>query len=280
MSDPYGEPRFAIIGAGGYIAPRHMRAIRDVGGTLVAACDTHDSVGVLDQYAMDCRFFSDERPFFAFVKSAAIDYVSVCSPNHLHRRHIAAALAAGCNVICEKPLVLSVAELDEVLELERRHERSVYTILQLRLHPAVAALRSAGVVKLEYNTPRGDWYSQSWKGDAAKSGGLLFNIGVHAFDVLLHMFGGVRSSALASLAPTASAGTLTLERATVEWSISLDRNRPPRRLLDVDGTLIDLGLSFSDLHSSVYRRILSAGEFRAAEARPAVALLEELRNHG
>jgi UDP-N-acetyl-2-amino-2-deoxyglucuronate dehydrogenase len=259
---------FALIGAAGFVAPRHLQAIRDTGGRLVAAADPHDSVGVLDRFFPEVRYFPEFERLDRHLEklrrgpeSARVHWVSICSPNYLHDAHVRLALRIGADAICEKPLVISPWNLDQLAALEAESGRRVYTVLQLRLHPAVEALRakldpsplppsrngkgekesSASVappllagegvggrgslrhdVELTYVTGRGSWYLQSWKGDAERSGGVAMNIGVHFFDLLLWLFGPVRAAAVHDSGPTRMAGTLELERARVRWLLSVD----------------------------------------------------------
>src|SRR5687768_8395214 len=232
---------FVLIGAGGYIAPRHMRAIRDTGNNLLAALDKHDSVGILDSYFPDADFFIEFERFDRHIEKLKrqgthIDYVTVCSPNYLHDAHIRFGLRIGADVICEKPVVLNPWNLDALMEIEKETGRHVYTILQLRLHPSVISMREKikngpadkkYKVDLRYITSRGHWYHTSWKGDISKSGGIATNIGVHFFDMLLWLFGPVLENTVARHDPTTAAGTLELEKASVSWFLSIDANNLP-----------------------------------------------------
>ncbi len=289
---------FAVIGVGGYIAPRHLEAIRDLGHKVVVAFDTNDSVGIIDRYFPDCSFFTDfERfeSFFDSLKGSAeqIDYVSICSPNYLHSSHIKFALSHGSHAICEKPLVLSITELDEVSKYERLYHRRVFTVLQLRVHDAIMALakkvrseeKKHYNVDLDYITPRGSWYLESWKGDVKKSGGLSTNIGVHFFDMLTWIFGQPVASEVLDLTPTFESGKLQLERATVSWRLSVDRallpsSGTPRntfRSLKIDGEEFEFSEGFTDLHKRVYMEILSGNGYGVEAARPAIAIVEGIR---
>src|SRR4029077_20753123 len=228
---------FAITGVAGYIAPRHLKAIQDTGNRLVAAADPHDAVGVLDRFAFDVRFFSEIERFDRHLEKlrrgpaeSRVDFVSVCSPNHLHDSHIRLALRAGANVICEKPLVINPWNLDALQEIERETGRSVRTVLQLRVHPQLIALRDRlrkepakrPDVRLTYITARGSWYDVSWKGHDDRSGGIVTNIGIHFFDLLLWLFGGAGKCEVHMRAARRAAGYIELERSRVRWFLSAD----------------------------------------------------------
>lgn len=278
-------PTFALLGAAGFVAPRHVDAVHAVGGRLVAACDPHDAVGVLDRYGEQVEFHLGKLGEFTFPRT---DYVVVATPNDLHVKHACVAMSAGANVICEKPVALDVAGVDHMRTVEERTGRRVWPLLQLRLHPAVLAWRErtrTGFrhrVSVDYITPRGPWYAQSWKGDAARSGGLATNLGVHLFDLLIFLFGDV-----VSIGPVATedglrsrwmSGSLELGQADVEWSLA-SVGPEARRVLTIDGEQIDLSDGFTGLHTAVYREILAGRWYGLADARPAVALCEFLRTH-
>jgi len=287
--------RFGIVGAAGYVAPRHMRAIRDVDGCLVAALDPSDSVGVLDMYAPDCQFFTSPERFDRHIEhlrlsGRGLDFLTVCSPNHLHDAHIRLGLRSDADVICEKPLVLTPGNLDALEESERRSGRRVYTILQLRHHADVGALyeavrasnRSDYRVELEYITPRGPWYDQSWKGDVEKSGGITTNIGIHFFDLLLHLFGAAEHFEIGLHDERNSSGVLKCERAEVRWQLSIDSSQletqePGRRSLKVDDRELDLSSGFEELHTASYRQILAGNGFGIETARHSVELAYRIR---
>jgi UDP-N-acetyl-2-amino-2-deoxyglucuronate dehydrogenase len=293
-----GPPtRFALLGAAGFVAPRHLKAMRDVNGTLMAAMDPCDSVGVLDRYFPDAPFFSDEEAFWQALArdSDPPRYVAVCTPSHLHARQVERALRMGISVMCEKPLALSCAGLDRLERAEGTAGARAHTILQLRMHPAIVELRrklhevSPGTpcrVRVTYITPRGPWYDASWKGDHEKSGGIVMNIGVHVLDLLLWLFGPVEAHETHSISRHQAAGELRLERAHVTWLLSIDQRDAPGvigsaaaracRKLEIDGTVIELSDGFEDLHSEVYRRTLAGGGFRISDARPAIELIERL----
>lgn len=291
---------FALTGVAGFIAPRHMKAIVDNGHQVVAGCDPHDAVGVLDRYSFDVRFFTEFERFDRHLEKLRrgpeqkrVHYVSVCSPNYLHDAHIRLALRIGADAICEKPVVIKPWNLDALQELELETGRRVYTVLQLRLHPALRALKEQldrdprhHEVELTYITSRGRWYDVSWKGNAERSGGLAANIGIHFFDLLIWLFGGVTASDVHLSEPRRMAGSLTLKRATVRWYLSADRNDLPAntppgqttfRSIEVDGTAIEFTDGFTDLHSRVYEEVLAGRGFGLDEARPSIELVDRIR---
>jgi len=298
---------FAIIGAGGFVAPRHLAAIRDTGNRLVAATDPNDSVGVLDRYFPDVRFFTEIERFDRFLEKLRrrgeeerAHFVSVCSPNYLHDAHVRLAMRLHADAICEKPLVVSPWNLDQLVELEAEYGRRVYTVLQLREHPALLALRaritggaSAATgrkhdVVLTYVTRRGPWYFVSWKGSPEKSGGVAMNIGVHFFDLLGWLFGKVEASAVHLAEPARMAGSLELERARVRWFLSvdgqdlpagsLDSGRPAFRSLTLDGEEVEFSEGFADLHTRVYAGVLAGRGYGIEDARPSIELVHRLRH--
>lgn len=293
---------FALTGAAGYIAPRHYKAIHETGNRLIAAVDPHDSVGILDQYFPDTAFFTEFERFDRHLERCRrgpedqrVHYVSICSPNHLHDAHIRLALRIGADAICEKPLVLNPWNLDALAELEAEYERSIYTILQLRVHPSLIALRDQLLatpndrrqVKLRYITSRGTWYRYSWKGNVSRAGGIATNIGIHFFDLLMWFFGGVRRIELEQSEDTKMGGKLELERADVDWFLSIDRNdlpdatrehAPTYRSITVDGEEVEFSAGFRDLHTVVYERVLAGGGFTIDDARPSIELVHTLRS--
>jgi UDP-N-acetyl-2-amino-2-deoxyglucuronate dehydrogenase len=290
---------FALIGAAGYIAPRHMRAIRDVGGDLRVAFDPKDSVGIIDSYFPEARFFVEFERFDRHMDklrraNEKVDYVSVCSPNYLHDAHVRFGLRSDADVICEKPLVLNPWNLDGLVDAAQRAGRRVHSILQLRLHPAIRALREKVAASnrnhdldLTYITSRGRWYHVSWKGDDGKAGGIATNIGVHFFDMLAYVFGSVQSSALHVRTPERAAGYLELERARVRWFLSISRDDLPAerkpgqttwRSISIDGEEFEFSDGFTDLHTESYRAILDGQGFGIDECRPSIALTSALRN--
>lgn len=292
---------FALIGAGGYIAPRHMEAIKSLGHNLVAAVDANDSVGILDRYFPDARFFTDFERFESFLEQQAasggakVDYVSICSPNYLHASHIKAAFRLGAHAICEKPLVLTTAELTDLAAAEKRFDRRLYTVLQLRVHDAIIDLKkrveASGKqmhdIDLQYFTSRGNWYHESWKGEVTKSGGLSTNIGVHFFDMLTWIFGAAKEATLTQKSATTEAGVLKLERANVKWLLSIDREQIPAaakaagkttyRSLKIDGSEFEFSEGFTELHNRVYKDILAGKGYGLEHARTAIEIVEKLR---
>jgi len=294
---------FALTGVAGYVAPRHLRAIHETGHALVAAVDPHDSVGILDRYFPGAAFFTEIERFDRHLEKLRrapeeqrVEVVSVCSPNHLHDAHVRLALRVGADAICEKPLVLNPWNLDVLEALAEEYGRSVYTVLQLRVHPSLVELRerlrAEGAngrrhrVRLSYVTSRGTWYRYSWKGDPQKSGGLATNIGIHFFDLLLWLFGDVVRSEVHLAEPERTAGVLELQRADVQWFLSIDRNdlpapvrgvQPTFRSITVDGEEVEFSGGFRDLHTLVYERTLAGEGFGIADARPSIELVHRIR---
>lgn len=302
---------FALLGAAGYIAPRHLQAMRDVGGRLVAAADPHDAVGRLDAMGFDVRYFPETERFDRFlykrhrgVNGSPVDYVSVCTPNYLHDAHVRLALRNGAHAICEKPLVVNPWNLDQLEELEQETGRRVFTVLQLRLHPSLVAVKrrledevrlaeAAGrpsprhQVDLTYITSRGAWYDVSWKGQPEKSGGVSVNIGIHFFDLLLWLFGPCRETYVHLSEPRRMAGRLELERADVRWRLSVNHTELPGqaatagrttyRSLTLDGAEVEFSEGFADLHTEVYRATLAGRGFTIADARPSIELTYRIR---
>lgn len=293
---------FALIGAAGFVAPRHLKAIRDTGNRLVAATDPHDSVGVLDQYFLEARFFPEIERFDRHIEKLRrgpaderVEYVSICSPNYLHDAHVRLALRLGCHAICEKPVVINPWNLDQLEALAGEHGRRVCTVLQLRQHPAVLALRGRLAddavrrheVTLRYVTGRGPWYHVSWKGREERSGGLAANIGIHFFDVLVWLFGPAEASRVHVRTAQRVAGTLELQRARVRWLLSVDVGDLParpapgqpltHRSLTLDGAEVEFSEGFGDLHTRVYEDVLAGGGVSLAEARPSVELAYRIR---
>jgi UDP-N-acetyl-2-amino-2-deoxyglucuronate dehydrogenase len=292
---------FALIGAGGYIAPRHMKAIKETGNNLLAALDKHDSVGILDSYFPEADFFTEFERFDRHLEKkkrqgVKTDFVTVCSPNYLHDAHIRFGLRIGAHVICEKPVVLNPWNIDPLIQLEKETGNKVYTILQLRLHPAIAALKQkidnapAGKkfnVELKYITSRGHWYHTSWKGDIEKSGGIATNIGVHFFDMLIWVFGNVIESKTRLHTKDAAAGSLQLQKANVNWMLSIDENTLPvevkkngkrtYRILSIDGEEFEFSDGFTELHTRSYDQILSGNGFGIIETAAAIQLVHDIR---
>lgn len=294
---------FALIGAAGYIAPRHMQAIKATGNDLVAAYDPNDSVGVIDSHFPEADFFTEFERFDRHVdkmhrikSGKRIDYVSICSPNYLHDSHMRFALRAGSDAICEKPLVLNPWNIDGLVEMERDTRHRVHTILQLRVHPAIVALRervqserrdTKHEVDLTYITSRGHWYLQSWKGDVKKSGGIATNIGVHFFDMLHFIFGALQDNVVHLSEDTKAAGYLEYEHARVRWFLSVDVEDVPEgpraagqrtyRSITVDGEEIEFSGGFTDLHVRSYEEILAGRGFGLEENRTAISTVTAIR---
>lgn len=294
--------RFALVGAAGYIAPRHMKAIKDTGNTLVAAMDVNDSIGILDSHFPEAHFFTEFEQFDAFVDTErragrGLDYVSIASPNYLHDAHMRFALRAGADAICEKPLVLWPTDIDRLKALEHDTGRRINTILQLRLHPAIIALRDRVSVKpvdqkadvdLTYITSRGNWYLKSWKGLTEKSGGIATNIGVHFYDMLHFVYGALQENIVHLNTPTKAAGYLEYERARVRWFLSLDVNDVPEaerakgkrtyRAVVADGEDIEFSDGFTELHTRIYEEVLAGRGFGVEENRVAIETVAHIRD--
>jgi UDP-N-acetyl-2-amino-2-deoxyglucuronate dehydrogenase len=292
---------FAVIGVGGYIAPRHLRAIRDTGNRLVAAVDPKDSVGILDQYSFDVKFFTEIERFDRHLEKlrrgpedGRIHFVSICSPNYLHDSHCRLALRVGADVICEKPLVINPWNLDALAELEAETGRRINTILQLRVHPSLIQLHDSlqkedttHNVELTYITSRGPWYQVSWKGQVEKSGGVATNIGIHFFDLLMWLFGPVNGIKVYHADHERMSGFIELERARVRWFLSVDKNDLPEqaksankttfRSITVDGKEIEFSEGFTDLHTKVYEETLAGRGFGINDARPSIELTYNIR---
>jgi UDP-N-acetyl-2-amino-2-deoxyglucuronate dehydrogenase len=293
---------FALIGACGYIAPKHLKAIKDTGNVLVAALDRSDSAGVLDQYFPDAHFFTEFERFDRHLeklrrKGQRVDYVSICSPNYLHDAHVRFAMRIGADAICEKPLVINPWNAEALGEIEAETGRRINTILQLRLHPVVRQLKEdvaktgpdkIADVELTYITSRGRWYMASWKGDISKSGGIATNIGVHFFDMLTWIFGPVQKNDVYLYEPTRASGYLQLQKARVRWFLSIDRNDLPSdpvpgkpatyRSIVIDGKEIEFSDGFTDLHTDSYRQILAGSGFRWQEVLPSIQIVHDIRS--
>lgn len=293
---------FALIGVAGYIAPRHLQAIRDTKNNLVAALDKFDTVGILDSYFPSADFFTEFERFDRHLdkqrrQGNKIDFVSICTPNYLHDSHIRFALRHQADAICEKPLVLNPWNVDALEEIEKETGKKVFTILQLRLHPSIIALKKEVEenpknkifdVDLTYITSRGHWYQTSWKGDVSKSGGVATNIGIHFFDMLSWVFGGIKKNTVHLLSEDSAAGVLELEKANVRWFLSIDYNNVPEplkangkrtyRSLTLEGREIEFSDGFTDLHTKSYQHILDGNGFGLKEARPSIQTVYEIRN--
>ena len=294
---------FAMIGAAGYIAPRHMKAIKDTGNELVAALDINDSVGIIDSHFPDADFFTEFERFDRHIdklrrsnSDKQVSYMAICSPNYLHDSHMRFALRSGADAICEKPLVLNPWNIDGLLEIEKDTGKKVNTILQLRLHPAIIALRDKVQngpkdrkyeVDLTYITSRGHWYLQSWKGDTKKSGGIATNIGVHFYDMLHFIFGELQDNHVHYCSDTKAAGYLEYEQARVRWFLSIDVNDVPAnvratgqrtfRSITCEGEEIEFSGGFTDLHTRSYEEILKGNGFGLEENRVAIDTVSHIR---
>lgn len=294
--------RFALIGASGYVAPRHMRAIKETGNELVAAFDIHDSVGVIDSHFPNADFFTEFERFDRHIdlrrrRGEGVDMVSICSPNYLHDAHVRFALRSGADAICEKPLVLNPWNIDGLAEMERETGKSAYTILQLRLHPTIIELRERIQngdpdkhydVDLTYITSRGHWYFVSWKGEERKSGGIATNIGVHFFDMLHFLFGDLKENVLNYYSSATAGGCLEYDRASVRWFLSCDSGCLPEaatsaglttyRSITVDGEELEFSGGFTDLHIQSYQGILEGRGFSLEDNRCAVETVSAIRD--
>lgn len=295
---------FAITGVAGYIAPRHLKAIKETANRLIAAVDPHDSVGLLDQYWFNVKFFTEFERFDRHLEKLRrgpeenrVHYLSVCSPNYLHDAHCRLALRVGADAICEKPLVINPWNLDPLAELEAETGRRIYTVLQLRVHPKLIQLRETLLnersstphkVCLTYVTSRGNWYDVSWKGAPEKSGGIATNIGIHFFDLLLWLFGPAGDCRVYHSDNKRMSGYLELERAQVKWFLSIDAadlpfdivpgSRSTYRLITIDGQEVDFTEGFTNLHTSVYQEVLAGRGWGIEDARSSINLTYRLRN--
>ncbi len=292
---------FVLIGAAGYIAPRHLKAIKETGNNLLAALDKHDSVGVLDAYFPGAQFFTEFERFDRHLEKIKregvnVDYVTICSPNYLHDSHIRFGLRLGADVICEKPLVLNPWNVDGLIAMEKETGKKVYNILQLRLHPAIMAMKEQvnatpgqhHQVDLRYITARGNWYHYTWKGNEEKSGGILSNIGIHFFDILTWTFGNCKSWKVDQLDAQTATGLLEFDNASVNWTLSIDENLLPEpvrkeggrsfRSLVLNDMAIDFNSGFEDLHKRSYEEILKGNRCELAETRQVIELIHGMRH--
>lgn len=293
---------FALIGAAGYIAPRHLKAIKNTGNNLSAAIDPFDSVGIMDNYFPNADFFVEFERFDRHIeklkrKNRPIDYVSVCSPNYLHDSHIRFGLRNNADVICEKPIVLNPWNIEALQEIEKETGKHIFSILQLRLHPSIVALRetvSRGPkdkvydVDLTYITSRGHWYYTSWKGNVSKSGGIATNIGVHFYDMLTWVFGGVKKNIVHIHTHDRAAGYLDLEKARVRWFLSINEDTIPEeiraqgkrtfRSIQIEGQELEFSDGFTDLHTKSYEGILSGEGFHIGETTTAIEIVHDIRH--
>lgn len=293
---------FGIIGVGGYIAPRHLKAIKETGNNLIVALDKNDSVGIMDSYFPQCSFYTEYERFDRFVEkikhtSDRLDYVSVCTPNYLHDSHIRFGLRAGADVICEKPLVLNPWNIDALQKMEEQTGRKVYNILQLRLHPAIIEWKNmvdngpkdkVYDVDLTYITSRGLWYYTSWKGDSSKSGGVATNIGVHFYDMLSWIFGSIKENIVHIYEHDRAAGLLLFERARVRYFMSINADTLPKqaveqgkrtyRKMEMDGKEIEFSDGFTELHTESYKKILAGEGFGLDQAYQSIKIVHDIRN--
>ncbi|MCB9248549.1 MAG: Gfo/Idh/MocA family oxidoreductase [Ignavibacteriales bacterium] len=295
---------FGITGVAGYIAPRHLKAIKDTGNNLIAALDPHDSVGILDSYFPDTKYFREFERFDRHLEKIkrtnnnhGIDYLTICSPNHLHDAHIRLALRLGANAICEKPIVLNPWNLDLLQELEQESGKKVYTVLQLRVHPSLVKLKEKILtekiktkkdITLTYITSRGSWYHHSWKGNLTNSGGIATNIGVHFFDLLSWLFGDLQNQQVHFSNSNKIGGFLELQNANVKWFLSIDKNdlpenvkqknQPTYRSIKIDGEEIEFTGGFTDLHTTVYQEIIDGKGFGINDARNSIETVYKIRN--
>ena len=295
---------FALIGASGYIAPRHLKAIKETGNNLIAALDPFDSVGIMDRYFPNSDFFVEPERFDRHLdklrrknEGSQVQYVSICSPNYLHDSHIRMALRNDAHAICEKPIVLNPWNVDALQAIEKETSKEIYTILQLRLHPSIVSLKKQIEegpedkiydIDLSYITSRGHWYQVSWKGYAEKSGGVATNIGVHFFDMLSYLFGEVKENIVHYSNKMKAAGYLEFEKAKVRWFLSIDYNDIPEeikttgqrtyRCITIDKKEIEFSGGFTDLHTVSYQRILNGEGFRLEEARQSINTVFHIRN--
>ncbi len=293
------KKNFVLIGAAGFIAPRHMKAIQETGNRLIAAIDKNDSVGIIDSFFPETEFFTEFESFESFLddfqKNEKIDYVSICSPNYLHSAHIRFGLKLGANVICEKPLVLKLEEASRLMDVEKDSKSQVFNILQLRYHESIIQFRKRMInvktrphIVLTYITSRGNWYHKSWKADTNKSGGIVANIGIHFFDMLIWIFGKVLSINIYKLDGEKASGYLELERATVSWYLSISGKDLPVEVLSagkrtfrsilVEKEDLEFSQGFTDLHTFSYESILKGEGFGILDALPSIELVEKINS--
>lgn len=302
MTKPKKQKNFGLIGAAGFVAPRHMKAINDTGNKLLVALDPNDSVGRLDEYFPNADFFTEFERYDRHIHKlkrlgSALDYISICSPNYLHDSHVRLSLRAGSNVICEKPVVLNPENVDGLREVQDETGREVNIILQLRVHPVINKLKQQLVLKqnnqkakvlLTYVTSRGRWYLQSWKGNQKKSGGIATNIGVHFFDMLQYLYGNVEKNIVHYISDTRASGYLEYDTASVSWFLSIDERDIPEqhrlvgkktyRSFVSDGEEVEFSDGFTDLHLKSYEMILAGKGFTLNDSRPVIETIGQIRS--
>ncbi len=292
--------KFALIGAAGFVAPRHLAAIKETGNEVIATMDKTDSVGVLDHYFPQADFFTEIERFDRYIdkqrrENNSPEYLTVCTPNYLHDAHVRFGLKHGLDVVCEKPLVLNPWNVEPLLQLEKETGKKIWNVLQLRMHPDIIKLKEKSVgiaghtynIDLAYITPRGRWYATSWKGDETKSGGIATNIGIHFFDMLIWIFGAVKQNIVHTHKQEHAAGFLELERATVRWFLSIDAKDLPSslpknnghafRAISVDGEQMEFSNGFANLHTKSYEAILAGNGFGINDALPSIELVHNIR---
>ena len=297
------KKKFALIGASGYIAPRHLKAIKETGNELLAAFDPYDGVGIMDSYFPNADFFVEFERFdrhlekLRYEKSTELDYVSICTPNYLHDAHIRTSLRRNADAICEKPLVLNPKNIDALAKIEKETGKKIHNILQLRVHPSIVELKSKidngpkdkiYDIDLTYLTSRGNWYYTSWKGDLSKSGGIATNIGVHFYDMLSWIFGGVKQNVVHLHTHDRAAGYLEFEKARVRWFLSInsdvlpddvkEKGQTTYRSINIEGEELEFSGGFTDLHTVSYQNILDGKGFGLDDARQSIEIVSEIRN--
>lgn len=291
--------RFALTGLAGYITPRHLKAIKETGNTLIAGFDPNDSVGIIDTYFPEADFFVEYERFDRHLdklnrQKQGIDYLTVCSPNYLHDAHIRFAMRQGASAICEKPLVLNPWNVEALIDLQKEYGKKIYTVLQLRLHPAIKQLKQTidknkiYDIDLTYITSRGRWYDYSWKGNEAKSGGIATNIGIHFFDMLTWIFGDMSESKVFVREPHKMSGFLQLQNARVRWFLSIDSNDLPLEIrkkrqrtyrnIKINNNEFEFSDGFVDLHTETYRQILNGAGFAPEDAKSSIDIVYKIRN--
>jgi len=303
MNNNTKQKNFALIGAAGYIAPRHMRAIKETGNKLIAALDPFDSVGIIDSFFPQADFFIETERFDRHLDklrrsgNGHVDFVSICSPNYLHDAHIRLALRNEAHAICEKPLLLNPWNLEGLAEIEKETGKRIYNILQLRHHPTIIDLKKRidelpddkiHDIQLTYITSRGNWYYYSWKGNIIKSGGVVTNIGIHFFDMLSWIFGDVKKSTLHLMENNKASGLLQLKNANISWFLSLDKNDLPKKAIEknqptyrsilIDNEEIEFSGGFTDLHTISYQKILNGNGYGIGEAQQSIEIAHKIRN--